>query len=525
MIPREAFSITNPRNNDIHSLLDREIVLERFPPPRRGALPVFIGYPAPYRIGMSNLGFHFLFGRLRCVPDFRVERFFLDTAPVTLEGGSQISSAPVLLFSVSYEEDYLSLVRILLRSGIEPLRRRRNRRPIVIAGGPAVSANPFPLSGIVDAVALGEGEGPLGRIIDCIRRRGLEREALIGAMASIPGIMVPGVPGGGSAYAPDADAEEFPRSVIVTSETVFADTLLIETGRGCPGSCSFCLATALYRPYRALPVGVFERYLESVPPEVRKVGLVSTAVAAHPDFGEMIERLSSRGLGVSFSSLRAEDLDRQKVRLLRMVGTQSVSLAPETGSERLRFKLGKRITDETYYHVAALLTGAGIKRITLYLLAGCPGEDESTVQETARFLADFKKAAGGRSYSVHINTLVPKAWTPFQFHAVPGRDELARRFESLRTICRGLGLSFKVKSVRSSLRQALLSLAGEEVGPALVAVAAGGVSWRKALRDAGIEPTCIHEPKEEGFVFPWDELEGPTKKGYCFVKYRQAVDG
>jgi radical SAM superfamily enzyme YgiQ (UPF0313 family) len=504
---------------------DREIVLEPFPRPRRGSLPVFVGYPASYRIGMSNLGFHFLFGRLRRMPDLRVERFFLDTAPLTLEGGSRISSAPVLLFSVSYEEDYLSLVRILLRSGIEPLRRRRNRRPIVIAGGPAVSANPFPLSGVVDAVALGEGERPLGQIVDCISQGGLENDGLVEALASIPGIMVPGVSGGGAVYAPDADAEELPRSVIVTPGTVFANTALIETGRGCPGSCSFCLATALYRPYRSIPPGLFERYLDGIPPEVRKVGLVSTAVAAHPDFETLIELISSRSLDVAFSSLRVEDLDRQKVRLLRVVGTKSVSLAPETGSERLRFKLGKRVTDGIYYDVAALLAGAGIRRITLYLLVGYPGEDESTVRETARFLADFKKAAGGRSYSVHINTLVPKAWTPLQFHAIPRKAELARRFESLRTICRDLGLSYKAKSLRSSLRQALLSLAGEEIGPALVAVAAGGVSWRKALRDAGIEPALVHEPKEEDFTFPWDGLEGPAKKGHCYGRYRRIVDG
>ena len=266
------------------SFLARERLLERFPPPPSGALRVAAGYPAPYRVGMANLGFHFLYGGLRRSPRLAVERFFSDTAPLTLETGARLSSASALFFSVSYEEDYLNVVRILHRSGIPALRKERFGGPIVIAGGPAVSANPAPLSSIADAIALGEGEGTLEGIVRVLGEEGaVEPREALPALAALSAVLVPGVSGPGVSYNEPIAGGPFARSIIVTPENVFPDMMLVESGRGCPGACAFCLATSLYRPFRFLRREALEEMLSRLDAPVRKVGLVSPAVAANPE--------------------------------------------------------------------------------------------------------------------------------------------------------------------------------------------------------------------------------------------------
>jgi radical SAM superfamily enzyme YgiQ (UPF0313 family) len=507
---------------DRFHLLEGERLLEQLPRPGRKAPLVVAAYPSTYRTAMSNLGFHFLFRNLRLLTGARIERAYTDTAPYTLESGTPLSSAEAILFSVSYEEDFINLARMLALSGVELERTERGGSPVVVAGGAAVSANPVPLSDLADALCLGEGEETIERIAPLVvngaGRRGVRLES---ELRRIEGIYVPGM---GGSFPAAAGIGEFPRSIILTPDTVFPDTLLIESGRGCPGNCSFCLATTIYRPYRALSIEDVDAYLDGLSLPVRKIGLVSTAVAAHPRFGELVESLVDRGIEVSFGSLRAEDLDREKAHLVARAGTRSVSLAPESGSEEIRFRLGKRVTDDTYIGAVSSLREAGIGKIGLYMLVGCPGEGEGTIGRTRLFISRLKEAAGGARLSLHLNPLIPKPWTPLQFYGMPVKRELEARISSLRDLGRELGIAVQAKSLRSALRQATISLGNERVGRAIMRYAEGRISWGKALRNEGVVEDRIHEEKEESAPLPWDDIAGPAHKESLYRRYRRIVD-
>lgn len=472
---------------------------------------------------MSNLGFHFCFDALRSSRGLNAERFFVDTAPGTLESGAAISSASVLLFSISYEEDYVGLVRILGASGIEPLRRERAGRPVIIAGGVAVSANPLTIADIVDAVVLGEGEVPLAEIVTHLEEYdGRDPGAFLEALSGIPGVFVPAHSGSDVRFAPRAGiADRFPTSIIVTPNTVFGDTLLVETGRGCPGACAFCLARALYGPYRYAGAERIASLVSALTGRIAKVGLVSTAVAAHPEFAFLVRSLAALGVQLSFSSLRVSDLDTQAIETIAAVGVRSVSLAPESGSERLRYRLGKRVPNDAFFDAAAKLLEAGVRHFNLYLLVGCPGGGPGSLEETAQFLRRFKRSIGGRAFTVHVNIAVPKAWTPLQFHAVPPEDELEAQLEKMRSICSGLGLAIKTKTVRSAMRQAVLSLGDERIGRGIVRHVTTGVSWKKAMRDEGVDISFPHEPRGTAGPLPWDRIRGPVTREMLRKQYRR----
>jgi len=521
-------------NDTRRRILRNETTIARFPTPAKGALRVIAAYPAPYRVGISNLGFHFLYGTLRKSSNFNVERVFADTSPVTLESGSSLAATAVIFFSISYEEDYINLVRMLQEAGVPSLKRERMAHPLVIAGGPAVSANPMPLVDVVDAIALGEGEETLGEIVRELedlgsvgsgRRGSSEPDALLEALARIPGMLVPGFSRAGVSFREPAALASFPGSVIITPESVFPDTMLVESGRGCPGACAFCLATALYRPFRFMPLSAFEELVDGLDPGVKRIGLVSTAVAANPDFVPIVRLLGSRGISVSFSSLRAEDLDDEKIGVIGERGITSVSLAPESGSERLRYALGKRVPDGVYFEAASKLRAAGVTHFTLYLLIGCPGEDADALAETRAFMGRFRMAIGGKGFSVHANSLVPKAWTPFQFYAMPEERVLVERQHAIVRLLRTLGLAVQIKSVRSAIRQALFSTGNESIGRAIVLHVDQGLSWKKALREALANERFPHETKGPETSFPWDGISGPVRRGILFKRFEALSRG
>ncbi|MBN2184123.1 MAG: radical SAM protein [Candidatus Krumholzibacteriota bacterium] len=503
----------------------KERYLESLPSVPKRARPVYVGYPSTYRIGMSNLGLHFIYRSLASRGSMRVERFFTDTAPLTFETGAGISDAFALLFSVSYEEDYLDLIRILVTAGVEPLRSRREGGPLIIAGGPATSANPMPLSEIVDAAALGEGEGIIGEIAEILESADNDdRNSVVDRLANIEGMYVPSRPGKIPVIRHGSRGSVFPHSIILSSDTVFPDTLLIETGRGCPGSCGFCLARSLYRPYRPASFEAIARLLEKTSGKVDKLGLVSTAVISHPRFNDIMGLIRKYGLSVGFSSFKAEDIDAEKASMISEAGVRSVSLAPESGSEKVRFRLGKKVPDEIYIDAVKELVKNGIVNINLYLLTGSPGEDGKARDDTRTFLKRVREVSGKGRVSVHTNVLIPKPWTPLQFYPVPAAGELKGNIEAISKICRDTGISFAAKSIRSSLRQAILSIGGKEAGNALIAYSGGSISWKKAFRENGIDPDEVHEERGIGRPLPWDRITGPCGKDSLLSRYKKMVD-
>lgn len=495
-----------------------EIPLEEFPAPPRRAPAAAVVYPNAYRIGMSNLGFQFLFGALSRSGQLAVERLFTDHRRPQ-------RPPQAVLFSISYEEDILACASILCDLGIEPLRRSRSGGPLVIAGGAGVSANPLPVSAIADAVARGEGERVIDHIIEVLSEPEAGRQRALERLASHPALFVPGV-GTASHGAPArarTDTEEpFQHSCIVAEEAAFPGTFLVEISRGCPGACAFCLATVLYRPLRTIGFDRFEALVGSLPRSVGAVGLVSTAAAAHPDFAAMLDLLARKGLRAGVSSLRAQDIDAPSARALERAGVRSAALAPESGSERVRMRLGKRVPDETYLEATRLLSGAGVRRLSLYMLGGIPGEDDDDLERTVAFVKRIAASAAGARVSIHLNPLVPKPGTPLQFMAMTQTGEFARRASLLADRLRPAGVGVSTKGSRGAVRQAQLSTGDESAGEAAVRYAAGGTSWRRALIDSGADPDAVFSERGIDTVLPWDRFEQEAARRSLLERYRRA---
>ena len=244
---------------------------------KKGAeVSVLLVYPNSYFVGMSNLGFQAIYYQLNQRPDTYCQRLFLDSSPpISLEKGWPVSDFDIIAFSISFELDYLNVLRMLDVASVPLKREKRNDGyPLIIAGGIAVSANPEPLSEFIDFFVMGEGEEVIHEVIDAYktirsRRSLLSKKEVLKSLAEIEGGYVPGFyrisyNKDGTVKAIEAgDAPEKigrrwiknidkcqPVSHILTKDTEFGNMYLIEISRGCPENCYFCLAGCVYRPWR-----------------------------------------------------------------------------------------------------------------------------------------------------------------------------------------------------------------------------------------------------------------------------------
>jgi radical SAM superfamily enzyme YgiQ (UPF0313 family) len=139
-----------------------------------GRISVALVYPNAYRIGMSNLGLQVVYSLLNRREDVVAERVFLPEGKemslcvdagkglLSLESLSPLRRFDLVAFSLSFENDYPNILRILSLGKIPYLSEdREEHHPFVMAGGITVFLNPEPLAPFFDFFLLGEAEATL----------------------------------------------------------------------------------------------------------------------------------------------------------------------------------------------------------------------------------------------------------------------------------------------------------------------------------------------------------------------------
>src|SRR5690606_27493448 len=306
----------------------------------------------------------------------------------------------VFAFTVSFEWDYPNLLTMLRLAGL-PLHaadRRQGRDPLVLLGGAVTFVNPEPLAPFVDVVAAGEGEALVPAFVEEVRAA-TGRADLFRRLATRRGFYVPSAwepeyaPDGSlagmrgnadlgavepvrKAAVPATELLDPPHTSIFTPDTEFGSRLLVEVVRGCANLCRFCWAGYNYLPVRPFPLDRILAIAEQARPHANRVGLVSIALCDHPDIVPMLERLIEMGYGISPASLRLDDLTEPIVRLLKASGERSITIAPETGSDRLRRVINKTVTNEQIIDRADLIFRSGIENLKLYYMIGLPSETD-----------------------------------------------------------------------------------------------------------------------------------------------------
>ncbi|MCI6284619.1 TIGR03960 family B12-binding radical SAM protein [Selenomonas sp.] len=522
-------------------------------------------YPNSYFVGMSNLGLHIIYDLLNRRDDTACERFFLPdkdkiaryentrTPLMSLENQTPLADFPVIGFAVSFEMDDFNVVKILALGRV-PVRaaERGERAPLVIAGGPCATFNPEPLSSIADAFVIGEGEVIMPAFMDAYyeaRAEGATRAELLRRLAQVPGVYVPSLyehryeaDGRIAAIVPQAGAPErvarqwvkdldaWPAHTVVVTEDTEFNLYLIETARGCGRHCRFCMAGYCFRVPRNRSLAVIHDEVKDALTYQKRIGLMGAAISDYPEIDALCKDILGEGLSMSVASFRADSVTEELVTSLAKSGLQTLTMAPEAGSKKLRAVINKGIEEEHLFHAMELGIKAGIPNYRLYLMIGLPFEEDEDIDaiiDLANRLKDYMEAHGacGR-LTLSINPFIPKPFTPFQWKPMCEKKTVERRLKHIeQALKRRKNIHIIAESPRSAYVQGVLARGDRRVADVLVRACelGGAKAFKRAMKEAGLDPAFyLSRERAEDEMFPWERLDMGFRKSYLYGELKNA---
>ena len=536
--------------------------------PHGGRLRVALAFPNTYFVGMSNLGFQTVYSLFNAEDGIVCERTFLPPKSevevlrasgaglVTLESQTPVREFDIFALSVSFEWDYTNVLTLLRLAGI-PLRAadRTLHDPIVMIGGAVTFVNPEPLAPFADIIAAGEGEALIPPLVHTFREA-TDRSDMLRRLVNERGFYVPAfydvtyaadgtieqfVTRDGTAAPPvvrkaalrATDAVDPPATRIFTPETEFGSRFLVEVVRGCANLCRFCWAGYNYLPVRAFPKDRILELAKQARPHSNRVGLVSIALCDHPQIEEILTELVEMGYSISPASLRLDDLTPTILRLLRQSGERTITIAPETGSDRLRRVINKTMTNDEILAAADSIFATGFENLKLYFMLGIPTETDDDLvairdltQQLREIMLTHARPRGqvGRIVA-SVNPLVPKPATAYQWLPMEDDASIERKIKRMRSLTADIdNVYFNIKSERHSFYQALLSLGDRRVAPAIEAAERNGGNWRAAVKEAGIDADFyVFRDRSRDRVLPWDIIDGGMKDTFFRSEAEKAL--
>ena len=504
-----------------------------------GRLPLALVFPNSYYLGMSSLAIHTLYRWWNSRQDIVCERVFVDPQavtgphaepPLSVESGAPLDYFPVVAFSLTYEMDYFNVVALLRTADIPPLAVERDEAyPLLIAGGPAVSANPEPLAPILDAMVIGEVEPILDQLTDTLYHAADNREQALTALAGIPGVYVPAI----SRDDPQPiarlwlrDLDAWPTySALATPNTEFAQMGLIEIARGCGRGCRFCLAGYLYRPPRQRSLDTILAQAQALLRHQDRVGLVSAAVSDHTEIDQLALELRRMGARISVSSMRVDPPSEPLIRALSESGARTLTIAPEAGSERLRRVINKTQTEDDVLRAVDLAAQYELEQLKLYFMLGLPTEDDDDVQA----LVELAQACGQRfprQITVNITPFVPKAHTPFERVGQAPAKVIKKRLSYVERGLRRTGITVKSESPAWAEIQGTLARGDQRVAQALLTTERlTPATWRQQLQQIGLDLQDLLGVRSPHEPLPWDIIGSGINGSYLTRESRRAGAG
>jgi len=500
-----------------------------------GRIPIAIVYPNSYYVGMSNLGFQSLYALLNSHDNIVCERVFWSrsaTQCLSIESQRPLSDFAVIAFSVSYELDYFNIIDIL-KSGSVPLfaADRDDSHPIVIGGGPCITANPQPLSPFFDCLAIGEAEAILPAMVEAITD-GIEgsKDELVRTLAAIPGIYAPCLNHDRTVHRQWVQhIDDFATtSVVLTPDTELGQMYLIEVTRGCRWGCRFCMAGYLFRPFRYRSLDNLLHQAEFGLEREKRIGVLGASPCDHPEIEELVTELQKRGAQISVSSLRVRPLPRVVLGELTEGGAQTIALAPEAGSERLRTVINKGIGDADIIEAMDKVSERRFKRLKLYFMIGLPSETDSDIEDIIKLTLAAKacidRTRAGSRITLTVEPFVPKAGTPFQWLPMASAEVLTHRLSLLRHALRAKGVAVASESANWMTVQGVLSRGDARIGHVLANMEGRTLSsWRRAMDECSLDAQ-YYVNREIPFSerLPWANIDSGVAQDYLRSELEQA---
>lgn len=484
----------------------------------------------------------------------------------SLETKTPLSKFNVLNFNFHYELTYTTFLYMLNLAGIPLESKNRGEEYPLIYGSGICMCNPEPIADFLDFAVVGDVEDVTIKIIETIMRAKvakLTKEETLKQLSLIEGVYVPKyvdidysskgeikeVKGNvvKRQIVRDLDRVYFPTKLILSNVKTKYDCGVIEIMKGASSSARYYQQGFLSRPIR-------ERRVQS---------LVSQATAQIYNSGENRIMLSSLTIG-DYSKIQELnrlllplcenknvnlglpkfDITKVKNDLVGLEDENTLAFTIEAGSQRLRNIINKNISTEDIINAFRISFEAGYNNINLYFMIGLPYENSQDllsiidiVLKAREIYEEINKTIKNLKINVCISSFIPKPFTPFQWSAFVGTEELKKRQLFLSVAFNKLNINYIFYNAESSEIEAMLSRGDRRLGVVLKDAFFGGAIFDKnpklfnanayynALEKNNIDINLYLNKKDLKEVLPWSLIDAGIAENYLKNEYELAKDG
>lgn len=437
-------------------------------------------FPDVYEIGMSHLGIQILYDMFNRREDTWCERVYSPWPDLhkvmkeqhiplfALESQDPLKEFDFLGITLQYEMCYTNILQVLDLAEIPIWSKDREKGdPIVIGGGPC-SYNPEPIADFFDIFYIGEGETVYGDLIELYKiykHSDMTREEFLIKVSQIPGLYVPTLydvtyheDGTIASFGPkyeevpktilkqvvtDMSSAVYPEKPVVSYMKVTQDRVVLEIMRGCIRGCRFCQAGMIYRPTRPKDVNVLKHYAEAMLDNTgqEEITFSSLSSSDYQSLSELtdclIEKMDNNHVNISLPSLRIDAFSLDVMQKIQDIKKNSLTFAPEAGTQRLRNVINKGLTKENILNGSLQAFLGGWNKVKLYFMMGLPTEtydDITGIADLSEEISELyfanipkEKRDGRVMVSASASYFVPKPFTPFQWAPMITPEEFQKR--------------------------------------------------------------------------------------------------
>ena len=500
-------------------------------------LSVVIVFPNTYAVGMSNLGFQTIYHLLNQLDHVVCERAFVDKNTqrhecISMESGRPLADFNIIAFSLFIENDYINIIHALTLSEISARSQDRfHDSPLVLAGGVVTFLNPEPVAPFIDVFYIGEAEHVFPQLLKNIAPSN-SKDEILNQIESFPGVYIPNHHQKvRRQLAPDITSFNT-HSTLMTPNTTFTNTFLIEVSRGCSHGCRYCGAGYVYRPPRFRTYEQLSETIDSAKISSNKVALLGAAVSDLPFLNTLCEQVYQKGMTMALSSFRADAMSDQWLSFAVNAGIKTMTIAPDAGSERLRRVVNKGMCESDFLSCVEKLIRAGIMNIRVYLMIGLPTETWDDIILAVKFCKKMQEIFINTSrhnkkigqLTLNVNCFIPKASTPFQWTGLETIASLKKKVKYFKKHLQKLpNIHLQVDSPRKANIQALLSRGDQKMSDLIERAYQLKGNWAQAMKTFNFNQWTA--PKRTDDPLPWDFIDQGIQKDFLAQEYQKALNG
>lgn len=520
------------------------------------ALPVrmLFAFPDLYELGVSHLGLKILYSIVNELDYAMADRMYLPWLDLLklleehnlplfgLESRRSAQSFDLIGITLQSELNFTNVLKLIEASQI-PLRstQRQEAHPLIMAGGPCAS-NPLPLAPFIDVFFIGEAEEAIEEIAVILRnypsRSERLRELKKVAGCWIPEyhdgeLLLPAQPIKSRKYASFHHSERLHKPQLLSWQLATHNRYTAEIMRGCSRGCRFCHAGYFYRPVRERDSDDIIRELTE---EIQTsgwddAGLISLSSSDYSCIRELMWRLmkvvDTGKTHISLPSLRVDSLDDSLVSLMKELGREGLTIAPEAGSQRLRDIINKNLNEAEILRGVEIAQSLSWQKIKLYFMIGLPEETDADIQAIIDLIHKINLQGKKRlQLNVTISPFTPKPFTPFQWSGMLERDLLLKRALTIKdAFARKRNIRIRYHQIENSILEACLTRGDLRMAEVLYTAYRQGAlfdgwqesweysRWENAFAAQGINPKEYLSAFDPESPLPWDFIDiGVCKK-------------